>query len=185
MGDRNIDRTPMAWQGTLAQMKAHGTRLAQTAPCKCSPWIDLDVDQLIAKWGPEWMAWDRRPPCKNCGAPGHYMASPGHSTPFRPLRTSIVEAEKHKRFVQAFGFTKRDVIRIKALAEATTANYTPAALNDLDVGFRVGAVWPGTEARSSGKVLGEWAGRTLLYWEMRDRELDLWKSRKPGPRKLT
>ena len=173
----------MAWQRTLGDMKAHGTRLAQTASCKCNDrWVDLDVDALIAKWGAGWIAWDRRPPCTGCGTPGHYMASPGRSTPFTPLRTGFAHDRDRRAFLIGFGFSRRDVVRIKAMAEATTANSIPKALNDLDVPFRIGACWPGSERYSSGKVLGEWFGRTLLYWEMSGSERDRWASRRRGPR---
>ena len=183
MGDRTAPRSPMAWQRTLGEMKTHGTRLAQTASCKCTDrWIELDLDQLIAKRGADWLGWDRRPPCKACGVPGHYMASPGPSTPYRPLRTGYRHDADRRAFLLGFGFTKRDIVRIRAMAEATTINYTPAALNDLDVPFRIGAAWPGTERHSSGQVLGEWAGRTLLYWEMAGSERDRWASRRRGPR---
>ena len=181
MGDRNAPRSPMAWQRSLGEMKAHGTRLAQTASCGCPDrWIDLDVDELITKWGAEWVAWDQRPPCRACGAPGHYMASPGPSTPYRALRTGYQHAADRRAFLLGFGFTKRDIVRIRAMAETTTANYAPAALNDLDVPFRIGAAWPGTERHSSGQVLGEWKGRVLLYWEMKGAERDRWASRRRG-----
>ena len=183
MGDSSAPRRPMAWQNTLGEMKAHGTRLAQTVSCKCTDrWIDLDVDELIANWGAGWIAWDRRPPCKTCGTPGHYMASPGPSTPYRPLRSSSVHPGVRRAFLIGFGFSKRDIVRIKAMAEATTANSIPKALKDLDVAFRIGACWPGSERHSSGLVLGEWLGRTLLYWEMLGAERDRWARRRRGPR---
>jgi hypothetical protein len=173
----------MAWQRTLGEMKAHGTRLAQTASCGCGDrWVDLDIDKLIAKWGADWLAWDRRPPCRTCGVPGHYMASPGRSTPYRPARTGYAHDQDRRAFLIGFGFSKRDIVRIKAMAEATTANSISKALNDLDVPFRIGACWPGSERHFSGMVLGEWAGRTLLYWEMTGAERDRWASRRRGPR---
>lgn len=185
MGDRTATRHPMAWQNTLAEMKAHGTRLAQTAPCECRDrWVDLDVDEMIALHGPEWVAWGRMPPCRRCGKPGRYMASPGPSTPYRPLKSGYREIDERREFFRAFAFSKRDIVRIRAMAEATTPNYAPAPLNDLDVAFRVGACWPGSERRSSGKELGEWAGRVLVYWEMAGSERDKWASRRPGPRKV-
>lgn len=185
MGDRTAARTPMAWQGTLGQMKAHGTRIARTAPCKCpGRWVDLDVDALIAEHGPEWLLWDRKPACAQCGRQGQYMASPGPSTPYRPLKTGPAGDLAHALFLRSFGFSKRDVVRIKAMAETVTRNYTPAALNDLDVPYRVGACVDGEERRHSGEVLGVWAGRKLLYWKMMGAELDRWQARRPGPRKV-
>lgn len=183
MGDRSAPRSPMAWQNSLGEMKKHSTRLAQTASCRCpDKWLALDVEQMIAKRGAEWVAWDQRPRCRSCGIPGHYMASPGDSTPFRPLMTGYGHHIERKAFLLGFGFSKRDIVRIKALAEATTENMIPVALNDLDVPYRVGACWPGTERHSSGDVLGEWAGRALLYWKLKDAELERWRRRRPGPR---
>lgn len=59
------------------------------------------------------------------------------------------------------GLTRRDVARIKAMAEAVTENYTPAALADLDAPWRVCAL-PRGENKGSGEVFGEWAGRVLV-----------------------
>lgn len=173
----------MAWQNSLGEMKAHGVSLAQTASCKCKDrWVDLDVDEMIALRGAEWIVWGQTPKCRRCGALGHYMASPGPGTPYRPCKSGYRQEDERREFFRAFGFSKRDLVRIRAMAETTTANYTPAALNDLDVPFRVGAVWPGSKGGSSGKVLGEWAGRTLLYWEMTGSERDRWARRRRGPR---
>jgi hypothetical protein len=185
VGNRTAPRSPMAWQSTLGEMKAHGTRVAQTATCRCrGRWVELDVDQLLAVHGPEWMLWDRRPPCVRCGKPGHYMASPGPATPYRPLRTGFGLDGPRRAFLLGFGFTKRDITRIKAMAEATTQNYAPRPLNDLDVPYRVGAAWPGTDLRTSGERLGHWSGRVLLYWPMTGAELERWQARRPGPRRV-
>lgn len=185
MGDRTADRRPLAWQSALAEMKAHGTRLAQTAGCACQDnWVDLDLDTLIAQHGPDWMPWDGRPPCVSCGRPGHYMASPGPATPYRPLRTGAHQDAKRQAFLKGFGFTRRDIVRIKALAEATTGNHIPMALNDLDVPYRVGAIMPQDRRHSSGQDLGEWAGRALLYWRMEGAERDVWARRRKGPRSV-
>ena len=82
------------------------------------------------------------------------MASAGPATPFRPLiRPDVVRAKldaDRKTFLKSFGFTRRDMVRIKAMAESTTANYGPAALNDLDVAVRVGACMPGSERTATG-----------------------------------
>lgn len=183
MGNRTADRQPLAWQGTLAQMKAHGTIVAQTASCRCpGRWVALDVDQLLARHDGDYRLWDRRPACPDCGRPGHYMAAPGPGTPFRPLLTGLVHDANRRAFLLGFGFTRRDIVRIKAMAETVTPTRGAEALNDLDVPYRVGACWPGDERHSSGQVLGEWAGRTLLYWEMRGSERDRWRSRPKGPR---
>ena len=91
---------------------------------------------------------------------------------------------RRQAFLRGFGFSRRDIVRIKALAEATTGNGIPAALNDLDVPYRVGAVMPQDRRHSSGEELGEWAGRSLLYWPMTGAERDRWARRPRGPRKV-
>ncbi len=123
-------------------------------------------------------------PLPDLRAPAHYMASPGDSTPFRPLLSGMIRAAARRAFLRQFGFTKRDIVRIKALAAEVTQTYQPAALNDLDVAFRVGAHTRESAARCSGEPLGEWDGRVLVYWPMLGRELDRWRSRRPGPRKV-
>lgn len=62
------------------------------------------------------------------------------------------------------GLTRRDVARIKTLAETVTNNYTPARIEDLDAPWRVAAVMPKDATRTSGEVFGEWAGRVLVAW---------------------
>jgi hypothetical protein len=184
MGTRTADQKPMDWQGTLGQMRQHGTRVAQccTAP-DCRRWSILDVNFLIHTFGEDFTLWDRRPPCGLCGRPTHYMAAPGPSTPFRPLLSGQEHDRIHKAFLKSFGFTKRDVRRIQAMAETVEHGEAPAALADLDVPFRVGACMPGQESRSTGKYLGEWAGRTLLWWEMGERETEVWRrKRATGPK---
>lgn len=183
MGDRTAIRTPMAWQRTLAEMKAHGTLVAQscTAP-GCGRWATLNVDTLIGIYGEKALLWDRRPHCVSCNRPGHYMASPGEGTPYRPLRSGPEYDAQRRAFLRAFGFTRRDVVRIKAMAESVTANYTPIALTDLDVPYRVGCCRPGDEGRFSGKPLGTWADKTLLWWPLNEAELRVWRRRPKGPR---
>lgn len=112
----------------------------------------------------------------------HGLAGTWNALP--ALRTSYRSDDDRRAFLLGFGFSRRDIVRIKALAEMTTKNFQPAALNDLDVPYRVGACWPGYERHSSGKVLGEWLGRVLLYWEMGGMEREHWQSRRPGPRKV-
>ena len=185
MGDRHAPRSPMAWQNSLAEMKAYGTIVAQTTGCRCrGRWQVLGVDALIYEFGPEFVLWDRVARCSACGKEGHYTASPGPGTPFRPLRTSVHQDVLHREFLRSFGFTKRDTARIRAMAERCTSNRGVVALNDLDVPFRVGACMIGDERHSSGLVLGEWAGRSLLYWEMEGIERDHWANRRRGPRSV-
>lgn len=76
----------------------------------------------------------------------------------------MTQAADRKEFLKAFGFSRRDIVRMKAMGEATTGNSIPAALNDLHVSYRVGAVMPQDRRHSGGEDLGERAGRTLLYW---------------------
>jgi hypothetical protein len=63
-----------------------------------------------------------------------------------------------------FGFTRRDVARIKALAESVTDLDVPAALADLDAPYRVQALPQEMAGRSNGTPFGAWAGRVLVYW---------------------
>jgi len=174
----------MAWQGTLAQMKLHGTRLAQACTRgDCRRWQELHVDALIQQLGPDCLLWDRRPPCMGCGEPTHYMASPGPSTPYRPLLSGHLAEAVRRRFLKSFGFTRRDVRRIQAMAETCSVGFEPAALDDLDVPYRVGACLPAAEGYSSGKLLGEWKGRSLLWWPMNEAEEREWRrKRRSGPK---
>jgi hypothetical protein len=178
MATRTANRTPMAWQASLAEMKAHGTRLAQccTAP-GCGHWNPLNVDAMIAKHGGAWAAWGRRPACVSCGKLGHYMASPGPSTPFRPLLPGPAAEAARKIFLKSFGFTRRDVARIRAHAERVAEGERATGLQDLDVPYRVQAIPPGEETRSSGEYLGEWAGQALLFWRLTEPEVRVWKAR--------
>ena len=181
MGSRSDVRRPLAWQGTLAQMKAQGTRVAQTCTeATCRRWAVLSVDNLVAEFGPDYILWDRRPPCAMCGGQTHYMAAPGPSTPFRPLLSGPKADAARRAFLNGFGFTKRDVRRIRAMADAASAEGRgdPAALDDLDVPYRVGCCYPGRESYSSGRLLGEWAGRTLLWWPMNDQEEEVWRRKR-------
>jgi hypothetical protein len=184
MGAGAENRTPLAWQGTLAQMRGHGTRVAQScSEPTCRAWVLHDVDALARDFGDEHMLWGRRPPCRHCGGATHYLASPGPSTPYRPLLSGAVADALRRAFLKSFGFTRRDVRRIQAMAEAVEPNYAPASLDDLDVPYRVGACWPGQENRTTGKYLGEWKGRTLLFWEMNEPEADRWRRKRArGPK---
>lgn len=51
----------------------------------CPFYETLDVDELIAKWGPEAMLFNERPPCPVCDRLTSFLVSPGPSTPFWPL----------------------------------------------------------------------------------------------------
>jgi hypothetical protein len=179
MALRNPERPTMAWQASLADMKANGTRLAQccTAP-GCGCWNPLSVDAMIATHGGAWSPWGRRPECVRCHSLGHYMASPGAATPYRPLLPGPAAEAARKAFLKSFGFTRRDVARIKALAErvAAGAGGLPG-LNDLDVPYRVAAVPPAEVTRSSGEYLGDWKDQVLLFWKLTEPELRVWRAR--------
>src|SRR5215469_7688240 len=108
MGTRSTNRSPLAWQGTLAQMKTHGTRVAQTCGERtCRRWTVLNVDNLIAEFGPDHMLWDRRPACALCGGKTHFMATTGPGTPFRPLLSGALADAARREFLNGFGFTRR------------------------------------------------------------------------------
>jgi hypothetical protein len=187
MGPRSADRRPLAWQGTLAQMRTHGTLVAQTCTePTCRRWVVLLIDNLIREFGPDHLLWDRRPACALCGGKTHYMATTGPGTPFRPLLSGAHAEQARREFLKGFGFTRRDVRRIKAMAEAAAASGSdPVALSDLDVPYRVGCCYPGDERHSSGKPLGEWAGRTLLWWPMNRQEEEVWRrKRRAGPKAM-
>lgn len=184
MGTRTENRRPLAWQETLGGMAAQGVRVMQVCPSRaCGVSRPVDVAALLEAEGPQASLWNRRPACPACGERGHYLASPGAGTPYTPLLSGQLWDEARRRFLKSFGFTRRDITRIKAMAEATHDGYAPKALDDLDVPVRVGACMPGQESYSSGRVLGDWAGRSLLYWEMNDREAEAWRrARRTGPK---
>lgn len=74
------------------------------------------------------------------------------------------DREAYRRWLAAFGFTARDWARIKSNALAVTANYSPAALADLDARWRVGACLPKDVSRFSGRYIGLYKGRALIAW---------------------
>ena len=183
MGDRHEPRSPLAWQRTLGEMKTHGTRLSRATGCKCEG-LDtkLDLDDLIEKHGSHWLLWDRMAKCPCCGAVGYYMASPGPSTPFRPLKSGRNPAER-ARFIAGFGFSRRDVLRIRTFAERVQTAWPPTPLTDLDVAYSVtarldlGHPLPGPFGH-----LGRWADRELLWRDFNFAERGLWERKARGPR---
>ena len=186
MGDRHKPRSPLAWQGTLGEKGAHGTRLAQTCNGpSCRTFTTLDVGEMIAKHGREWLLWDRASACPLCGSDGHYMASPGPATPFRPLRTGLAGDVTRARFLAGFKFTKRDVTRICVFAERVETAWPPTPLTDLDVAYAVtarldlGRPLPGPFGH-----LGRWADRELLWRDFNFAERGLWERKARGPRSL-
>jgi hypothetical protein len=61
------------------------------------------------------------------------------------------------------GLSRRDVERIKRLAEQVTDYSVPPALADLDAPWRICALKVGDNP-GNGTVFGEWAGRLLVAW---------------------
>lgn len=58
----------------------------------------------------------------------------------------------------------QDVGRILRHVETYTPSAQPAALEDLDCAYRVGACQVGEEWHFSGEQLGRHKGWTVLYW---------------------
>jgi len=58
----------------------------------------------------------------------------------------------------------QDVERILKHVETYTVDATPAALNDLDCDYRVGACMVGDEWLYNGERMGAYKGRMVLYW---------------------
>lgn len=191
MGTRAGPLYVLDWQGTLAAMKAQGT-VVQLASCECSRRrSEVDLGDLIATLGEDADLWDRRVTCKRCGKARHYLATCGEGTPSSPLIThgrevcwppDVAKARARRAFVKSMGLTRRDVARIKALAESVTDNYTPAGLQDLDVPYRIQALRPVEANRGSGEPMGSWAGRMLVYWPLLGAARDAWARRPKGPR---
>jgi hypothetical protein len=182
MGIRERRTSPLAWQNTLGEMRRYGTLLALCcARPKCKHWDPIDVGAMIATHGEAWAPWDHFPPCPRCRKPAHYMASPAESTPFRPLSSFASEIER-QAWLKGFGFTRRDVARIRAAAERLAADlpqryHIPASLNDLDTPYRVQPMPPHLEPRCNGQYLGEWAGMSLMVWRMTEPEMRVWRRR--------
>ena len=181
MATGGSEHQPETWQSTFREMKRLGTRLAFCCTARgCKAWLEQDLAALARELGCDAGLWDDRPPCPQCGARGHYMAFPAPGTPYRPMITGDLNDAVRKVFLAQFGFTKRDIIRIRLMAEEATANFAPCALNDLDVPYRVGVLSGGG---TSGEVLGTWKGRTLVYWPMHEAERAAWsRKRRDGPK---
>lgn len=174
-------RGVMAWQSSLAEMRAHGTLLL-TGCGTASHDLRPDVEALIAQMGPDASLWGRTPPCARCGRLMHYMASAGPATPFRPLLESPQVAAKRelerRAFFRSLGLSRRDIVRIKALAEAEDRR---PELCDLDVPIVVSV---GAMPSPHWKALGAWVGRPLVFREMNSGERGVWERRPKGPRAL-
>jgi len=197
VGDRTGPVFVLAWQRTLGEMVFHETLLAITCQNPtCKAWTEIDVAGMAQFRGEETTLWDCHPPCPRCGARGHYMASVGHGTPYRPLLTPAGRkvfglegtanddvapedpAARRKAWLLSFGFTRRDTRRIRQLAEQTRPGYSPSALDDLDVPVRIVAVSPEEKHAPNGEELGRWAGNRILFWRLVGREFEAWQKRR-------
>jgi hypothetical protein len=70
----------------------------------------------------------------------------------------------YRKWLEAFRFTDRDWSKIKANAMRVSFNHCPAALDDLDARWRVGACLPENLTLFSGLYIGMYQGRALLAW---------------------
>jgi hypothetical protein len=91
---------------TLGAMKAAGTRV-RLMGCGCANWSDVDLGEMIAMLGEDGSLWDRRPPCPECGELQHFLASPGPSTPFRPLQSVPRDSDQNPLPFHVGGWTGR------------------------------------------------------------------------------
>lgn len=75
------------WMSTVSAMIRHQTRVICTCGA-CAWWERVeDLTPYRELLGDDGSLWDRRPPCPECGALAHFMASPGQGTPMRPLKS--------------------------------------------------------------------------------------------------
>lgn len=176
----------MAWEATIGGMVSIGAQVRRVCSARTCGRSDESVDlvTMLEAEGPQSTLWNRRPVCPHCGERGHYMASPAAGTVHRPLLSDYAWQAAKYQLLRSFGLTKRDVQRIKAFAERvkTSAPYSKG-LSDLDAGVYV------TARRMSAvpipkpyELMGEWAGRDLLYRRFNEAERGIWAQRPKGPR---
>ncbi|MFN4176408.1 hypothetical protein [Phenylobacterium sp.] len=100
------------------------------------------------------------------------------------LITPEERRRRHAAWLDGFGFSDRDRLRIRDFAEQVTPHLNPAALDDLSVPIRVGGCMADSVRHSNGDLLGVVQTRhgkvALLYWRMGNRELERWKRRPRG-----
>jgi hypothetical protein len=86
MALRRIQHHVMKYMGTLADMKASGTRVICSCS-KCHAWSEVDLDAMILLLGEDGSLWDRSPPCENGDCPElcKFLASGG--SVMKPLRS--------------------------------------------------------------------------------------------------
>lgn len=109
MGARSPPTGVMRWQSTLGDMKLYGSSVIRSCT-PCGVWGEVDLDHMAdLLGGPEMTLWDCRPPCPFCGGPMLHLASPGRSTPMRPLTSHPGDSEQHPLPPQAWmaGWTGR------------------------------------------------------------------------------
>lgn len=78
---------PLAWQATLGGLVEAGARLRQRC-APCDTWEEIDPVEAFCLHGPDFSLWDYAEACDRCGGPTTFHASPGHGTPFLPLRSA-------------------------------------------------------------------------------------------------
>jgi hypothetical protein len=85
----------------------------------------------------------------------------------------------HRAILSTAGFSPEDIERIEALWSQVTELSSPAALDDLSVPYRVGACRAIDAHRFSGLPIVSWGGKSILLWQMTEREREAWKRKKP------
>ncbi|MCR5874345.1 hypothetical protein LRS10_09335 [Phenylobacterium sp. J426] len=166
-------------------MAAQGARVIRICSERsCGQGSPVDVVAILEAEGPRATLWNRRPACPHCGERGHYMASPGAATPFRPLLSDELWQEAKRQLLKSLSLSKLDVKRIQSFAERVTSHLPDArGLSDLDAGIFVTARIASTEEVPKAlRYMGEWAGRDLLYRELNAGERSVWRRRRSGPR---
>lgn len=176
----------MAWQATLAGMVANGIVVRQTCTARGCGFSDekVNVAAMLDKEGPQATLWNRRPICPRCGERGHYMASSGMV--MRPLLSDAAWQEAKHQLLKSLGLSRLDIRRIQEFAERvnTTAPYS-RGLSDLDAGVYVTARrMLADPIPPPYRLMGEWAGRDLLFREFNEGERGIWERRPRGPRAL-
>lgn len=90
---RYRSRSAPSWAATVGAMKADGVDVYAT--CTCCGWTEnpLALDPIIAKLGPAYSLFDKRPACRQpaCAGKVLFMYRPGgaHGSPYRPCKTSL------------------------------------------------------------------------------------------------
>lgn len=88
----------------------------------------------------------------------------GETTPAEALELAELASA-----AKALGIGMRDFERILRHVETYTRKLQPAALEDLECAYRVGACMAGDEWLFNGTRIGQHKGRTVLYWPKGER----------------